>query len=267
MEPTKKEFALYFDLVQHGYYTPEFLQRLYEALMPPGQKVPGAGDRVQAFAILATLEKNRHRLGEARVFAESGLDLTRNTQSPASGLNEWEIYLLDQLGGISLMQGKLAEAGTFFEEEIALLQGYTLWGYAQQAHSHLVGAYRGLAAVFGAMGKSQEAQEATAQSLKYAQLSDNKEGEALAALQRYEQSAEQSGAIPDPSILENIPLEHIIGQVMALNLRARVLLTHGQTSEGERLLRRAFREAGRHEFGGEIETARATAARFGINLQ
>lgn len=257
------ELAAFKSIAEHGFYMPEVVRLILGHLKNP-EKIRKIDKRLEVYSILVTIERNRRNLKSAKALAEAGLKLARRCK--ANGLNESLVYLLDQLGGIRAMQGDFVEAQSFFEEEVAhLLEHRGRKGWAR-AQFHLVGAYRGLAAVLGAMGDAEGAKRATAESKKLAAASQNPEGEALAALQIYEREAEQGSALPDERMLEALPPEHLIAQVMAQNLRAKAYLRQKQTAEGERLLKLAYRNAKRLGFGGEVETAKATAARFSVKL-
>lgn len=253
---TPTELQAYDMLVQHGVFLTPVVDLIIQRLGDPA-RIDDARQRLTAFRILATLGKNRKHLDEALVYVEKGLKLAKTLRR-----NDDYAYLLDQMGGIHYIRMDGPAARAAFEEEIAFLKN---WG-APQATFHLVGAYRGLASVLRAQGDEAGAFAALRESVAHAAESANEEGERLAEIERFRQGSRAAKGETDERRLDEIPTEHLVGRIMALNARAEAYLSSGERSEGERLLRLALRESLRLDLQNEVDKARALAEMFGIRM-
>lgn len=250
---TPTELQAYDMLVQRGVYLTPVVDLLFQRL----SNVSGIADpeeRLMALRILATLEKNRKRLADAYRYAQQGLKLARRLHR-----SEDIVYLLDQLGGIAYIDGDEKVARAYFEEEIAFLKDHG----GPRADFHLAGAYRGLASVLHRVGDVEAARAALDKSMNAARKSGNDEAARIAAVLQLRFAGKAADVSPD---LDQIPTEHLVARVMALNERAFAALEHGERAEGERLLHLSLGEASRLGFGNEVAKARTTAAHFGVLL-
>jgi tetratricopeptide (TPR) repeat protein len=244
IDPT--ELAAYDLLAQYGVYLPEVVDLMIQRVGDPA-KLASPGERIQGYRVRATLDKNRGNTASARKFCEAGLKLARK-------LNRGDdvAFLLDQLGGTYQIEGRYAEAKATFNEEITFLRA---WG-TKAAEFHLVGAYRGLAAVLYKQGELAAALTAIRESTRFGRLSGNEEGLGLAALAEAGLGADEELVAAGVRMLENLPAHHVIGRVMALGEGAAKLFRRGARKEAERLLARALADAKRLGIGHEITKIR-----------
>lgn len=255
VDPT--ELAAYDLLAQYGVYLPEVVDLMIQRVGDPA-KLASPGERVQGYRVRATLDKNRGNTASARNFCEAGLKLARKL-----GRGDDIAFLLDQLGGTYQIEGRHAEAKATFEEEIAFLRD---WG-TKAAEFHLVGAYRGLAAVLYRQGELVAALTAIRESARYGRLSGNEEGLGLAALAEAGLGADEEIVAAGVRMLENLPAHHVIGRVMALGEGAAKLFRRGAVGEAERLLERALTDAVRLGFGHEVERVKDLIKRLGFQAR
>ena len=139
------------------------------------------------------------------------------------------------------------------------------WG-SERARFHLVGAYRGLAAVARFRGDHAEADRCLAESKRNAELSGNVEGLRLAGL--YEGKPEGE-PVPDAVLQaaeESAPAHHLIARVMALGRAAHALLAAGRREDGELLLRRVYKDAMALGLGHAVGELRRMGKEFEIDL-
>lgn len=258
------ELAAYDAAVQRGFFGVKPVRILIEERLAHPGAINDQDRRIWAFAILGTLNKLLYDLNRARQFIEAGL--LESEDSDDRGIQIRRAYLLDQYGSLSAMSGNYETARQAFQDEVDLIQGMA--DDPSQPKPSVVSAYRGLASALKALGLTQEAQTALfAASQAAAQEPENPENQALVALQSFEWEAAQPGApLPDEGALESMPTEQLVGRVLTLNIRAKAHLEHGDQAEGARLLRLAYREAVRLEFGGEVQTALSLSNQYGVTL-
>ena len=248
------ELQAYDLLIQHGVYLPAVVDLVLQRVGNPERLA--AEERLAAYRILVTLHKTRGDTKRARSLAEKGLRFARRRRA-----KDDIGYLLGQIGGAYFIEDKAERARRYFQEEVDF---YRSWG-TKRAAFHLVGAHRNLAAALRVLERPAEAREALAESKRYAEESGNEEGLHLARL--VEANVQGDGLSSLATILSTLPVGHLVAHVMALNAVAESLLQQGHRSEGEALLRFAYREGEKLGLKHEMEKSRTTAERFGIPLR
>jgi tetratricopeptide (TPR) repeat protein len=249
------ELQAYDLIIQYGVYIPAVIDLIRQRIGNP-ERIRNQNDRLVAYRILATFKKNRGKSQEAKDLAFKGLRLAKKIKS-----KDDIAYLLDQLGGIFYNENNEIEALSYFEKEIEFLVN---WG-TLRAEYHLVGAYRGLAAVLRKTGKFSQAKEAIDKSKDYAEKTDNKEGLRIAAIEETRISGEDSSTNLT-QLLASQPSQHVVARVMTLLTVSVDLLSKNLIDDGKQVLEWALADAKRFHFRNQIEDIHKIAKTYRIEL-